>query len=98
MRGGTSLPATLAALIVTAAYAQATGSGPATSGTPQATTTTAKTAESKPAEGDLCFFAGPTFGTDILNIGWNTSPNGLGVLPGLRAGFWVPKGFLAAEA
>ncbi|HEY8210708.1 MAG TPA: hypothetical protein VIG99_24660 [Myxococcaceae bacterium] len=131
MRGRFSLPAALAALIVTAAYAQPAGSKPPTGGTapattagpatpagtttapatptpaatPPATTTTAATTpaattttEPKPAEGDTCFFFGPTFGTDVLNIGWNGYPTQLGVLPGLRAGFWLPKGFLAGEA
>ncbi|HVE87368.1 MAG TPA: hypothetical protein VND93_31140, partial [Myxococcales bacterium] len=92
MRRGSSLPAALAALIVSAAHAQGTTTAPAT-GTPGASTGT-------PAAGggSSCYFLGPKFGADVLDIGWVNSVSNPGVLPGLRAGLWLANGFLAAEA
>src|SRR5437868_431777 len=109
MRGGHSLPAALAGLILTAAaLAQPAGTGaPPAGGTAPATggqTTTTKAADAPtnatPAgkgEGGSCLFFGPTFGSEVLNLGWNTSPGSIGVLPGVRAGLWMPNGFLSAD-
>jgi len=87
MRSGSSLPAVLAALIAASAHAQ---------GTTATTTGTTGGADSKD-EGGSCFSCGPTFGTTVVDIGWNTSPTQLGVLPGVRVGYRLEKGFVAAD-
>lgn len=103
MRGGHSLPAALAGLILTAAaLAQpAGGTAPAAGG--QTTSTRATDAPTtsapanKPGEGGSCLFVGPALGSEVLSLGWNTSPGTIGVLPGVRGGLWLPKGFLSAD-
>ncbi|HZN96019.1 MAG TPA: outer membrane beta-barrel protein, partial [Myxococcales bacterium] len=94
MRSGSSLPAALAVLIAAAAHAQ--GSTATTTGTAGTTTTATTTAGSKD-EGGSCFSCGPTFGTTVVDIGWNTSPSQLGVLPGIRLGYRLEKGFVAGD-
>jgi hypothetical protein len=113
MRGGHGLPVTLAALIMATAAVAQPAATPPDGGVPQATSPKAADAPTnapgatthgaapapadKPAEGSNCLFFGPTFGSEVLNLGWNTSPATIGVLPGLRGGVWLPGGFAAGE-
>lgn len=97
MRGGHGLPAALAGLILTtAALAQPAGGQTTSTRATDAPTNTGPGA--KPSEGGgSCLFVGPTFGSEILNLGWNTSPGSIGVLPSLRGGLWLPNGFVSAD-
>src|SRR5262245_60241936 len=101
MHRGSSLPAALAALIAASAGAQGTGTttGTSTPGTTTSTTTVSTTTRAPgKCEERSCIFLGPTLGANAINIGWNTSPGNWAMLPGLRAGYWLPDSFVAGEA